>query len=555
MDSSFSRLTLSDPNMNDEQRFGIYPGQYNMQILQHTNLTPNAAEFIPNSRSDDVSTRRNEDVNDRQKQDGTNAQGNDERSKGAIRKQYTNGFNRNRRYNNHNGYRQYRDREYHEPYYNNGNRKNEETECFFQDNYNQRRFHRGNRDFYTNQGDHHKKDRNDYKFKQYKQNKVPANRPPPKLDSSKCSQREKLTKEIENFTLECLVCCENIKPSQPAWSCSNCYHILHLNCIIKWATSSKSDDGWRCPACNAFRDKVPKEYYCFCGKNRNPQYNRNDTAHSCGNVCGRNCEQGQHNCTMLCHPGPCNPCQATITKYCHCKKTSKSVQCCQKVEVSCEEICGKLLNCMLHTCDKTCHAGECDSCETKIKHTCMCGNTEREVACTPENNEIQVFQCENVCDKLLTCGNHRCKEQCHQVPCKLCPLSPDFITSCPCGKMPIMPGERKFCTDEISLCKGTCKKPLTCGPPSNPHSCVSKCHTGDCSPCNKSTKVKCRCGHMDQEIKCKNLTSRADDARCKKRCTKMKSCGRHKCNTDCCIDIDHVCMQICNKMLTCRKHR
>ena len=102
---------------------------------------------------------------------------------------------------------------------------------------------------------------------------------------------------------------------------------------------------------------------------------------------------------------------------------------------------------------------------------------------------------------------------------------------------------------------GTCGKTLRCGKASHPHHCTNKCHVGNCPPCNKQTAVKCRCGHMDQMIKCRQLSTRADDARCKKRCTKKRSCGKHKCNQECCIDIDHICSLPCNHTLTCNKHK
>lgn len=132
-----------------------------------------------------------------------------------------------------------------------------------------------------------------------------------KIDSDNCSQREKLSREIEAGRLECLVCYDIIKPYNSVWSCPNCYHIMHLNCIIKWAESSKSEEGWRCCACQNISKTLPREYYCFCGKVKNPQVNRNDMAHSCGDVCGRS-EICSHPCTQLCHPGPCPLCQVSF---------------------------------------------------------------------------------------------------------------------------------------------------------------------------------------------------------------------------------------------------
>lgn len=78
---------------------------------------------------------------------------------------------------------------------------------------------------------------------------------------------------------------------------------------------------------------------------------------------------------------------------------------------------------------------------------------------------------------------------------------------------------------------------------------------GPCPTCPKNTLVRCRCGYMDKEIPCCELTGRPDDARCEKRCQKKRSCGRHKCTQLCCIEIEHECNLICGKLLTCALHR
>lgn len=284
----------------------------------------------------------------------------------------------------------------------------------------------------------------------------------PLLD--KCSQREKQSREIESGKLECLVCCENIKPFQSVWSCSNCYHILHLNCIVKWGSSSRSDDGWRCPACQNTTKTVPKNYYCFCGKQKNPQYNRNDLAHTCGDICEKS-ETCEHSCTLLCHPGPCPPCQATVTRKCGCGKSSKMMQCNQKDEVKCDLNCEKLLNCELHECGKKCHLGICENCDKTVDHRCYCGKDHCEVPCNSENNENKNYSCGKLCNRNLACKNHRCLNICHAGDCGDCKLLPEFITSCPCGKVPVFEGQRKTCTDAVPLCSGNCGKPLKCGPP------------------------------------------------------------------------------------------
>uniref|UniRef100_A0A0K8V596 Protein shuttle craft n=1 Tax=Bactrocera latifrons TaxID=174628 RepID=A0A0K8V596_BACLA len=373
-------------------------------------------------------------------------------------------------------------------------------------------------------------------------------------ENEKLSQREKLIRDIETRRLECLVCVEPIKAHHGVWSCNNCYHILHLQCIIKWASSSKSEDGWRCPACQNVVKDVPRDYYCFCGKVKNPPYTRHDIAHTCGDTCGR-IEGCTHACTLLCHPGPCPPCQATVKRECGCGKTTKTMQCCLKEPIECESICGKQLNCEVHKCPAKCHDGKCAPCAEKVDQQCHCTKQERQVACTRDSHDKHNYSCGKQCGKDLVCGNHKCKDCCHPGECRTCKLSPEVVTSCPCGKMPIVTGQRMSCLDAIPVCEGVCGKTLRCGKPAHPHHCTSKCHLGNCPPCNKQTAVKCRCGHMDQLIKCRQLSTRADDARCKKRCVKKRSCGKHKCNQECCIDIDHICPMPCNYTLSCGKHK
>lgn len=384
----------------------------------------------------------------------------------------------------------------------------------------------------------------------------PEKKSPKKVfpENEKLSQREKLIRDIECRRLECLVCVESIKSHQSVWSCHNCYHILHLQCIIKWASSSKSDDGWRCPACQNVEKEVPRDYYCFCGKVKNPSNNRQDIAHTCGEVCAR-VEGCPHACTLLCHPGPCPPCQAQVKRECGCGKTSKTMQCCIKEAIECDSTCEKLLNCELHVCQEKCHDGKCPPCKEKVDQKCHCTKNERQVTCTRESHDKHVYSCGKPCGKDLACGNHKCNQCCHASECKPCKMSPDIVTSCPCGKMPIVSEQRKSCLDPVPVCEGVCGKTLKCGKSTNPHHCTFKCHLGNCPPCSKQTAVKCRCGHMDQMIKCRQLSTRADDARCKKRCTKKRSCGKHKCNQECCIDIDHFCPLPCNYTLSCGKHK
>jgi len=376
--------------------------------------------------------------------------------------------------------------------------------------------------------------------------------------------RAKLTEQCLRGTSECFICLDKVRQHQATWDCTNCYQIFHLGCIKKWAKSASVEQGWRCPGCQTVIETLPRDYKCFCRKVVNPEWNRNDgtVPHSCGEVCGKPLSSGAcpHTCLDLCHPGPCDTCSATVNKTCPCGGTSKRVKC--EVDLVCDQICEKLLNCGQHSCTRTCHQGNCDPCDILLTIGCYCGQSKREVICGPDTFPVTQFSCELICNKTLDCGNHTCKDPCHPGPCSPCPLNPEKVTHCPCGKISLVTlieqgdaTNRTSCTDPVATCKSTCDKLLSCGPPSSPHSCKSRCHTGPCPTCPLTTKVRCRCGGMDQVIPCSELTSRADDARCDRRCQKKRSCGRHKCGEACCIRVEHPCPIICNKLLSCKLHR
>lgn len=370
----------------------------------------------------------------------------------------------------------------------------------------------------------------------------------PSVEPSKISQREQLIKDIESNNLECMICCDKIRDHQSTWSCSNCHHILHLNCLRTWITNSKTESGeWRCVACQFLRTVVPRDYLCFCGKQKYPAVNRNDLAHSCGEMCGRT-DTCLHPCVLLCHPGPHAVCQSFVQRSCGCGKSTKTFQCSMKETFECEEVCDKTLECGAHKCLEKCHQGSCKPCSEPVEMKCFCGKESKTEICTPDNVGITKYSCDKICDQLLACNNHRCELKCHAQECGRCLLSPEFVKTCPCGRTKVQDDQRQSCLDPIPLCKSQCSKAMKCG-----HICSSKCHLADCQPCSKTTNVKCRCGRIEEKIACKELLS--TDVRCKKKCTKFRTCGKHKCNQNCCIEIEHVCTQQCGRMLECKKHR
>lgn len=198
------------------------------------------------------------------------------------------------------------------------------------------------------------------------------------------SQRERLEEMVTRRLLECLVCCERLRYQDQIWSCKQCYHILHLRCVVEWAEASKLETGWRCPACQNINNEVPKEYRCYCDKMVQPPIEPGTVPHSCGNVCNRKARTCDHNCTLLCHPGPCPDCSLMVNKTCRCGSMTVLQTCSAMHELTCQNVCGKVLECGEHKCSKICHLKDCEPCGQFVRQECYCGKVGRKVPCTAE---------------------------------------------------------------------------------------------------------------------------------------------------------------------------
>uniref|UniRef100_A0A665VLT8 Nuclear transcription factor, X-box binding 1 n=1 Tax=Echeneis naucrates TaxID=173247 RepID=A0A665VLT8_ECHNA len=362
-----------------------------------------------------------------------------------------------------------------------------------------------------------------------------------------------LIEQLSEEKYECMVCCDIIRLMAPVWSCQSCFHVFHLNCIKKWARSpaSQADDsaeGWRCPACQHVALKQPTSYTCFCGKVTNPEWQRTEIPHSCGDMCGkkRSGVDCNHPCNILCHPGPCPQCPAFVTKSCICGKTSQPMRCGQATVLQCDRVCGSLLNCAKHTCAQVCHSGVCQPCQLQVQQVCYCGVTTRQELCGTDKEGF---------DGSGHFSSHCCQQVCHRGPCQPCPRSPNLVKTCPCGQTPLAKllelgySERQSCSDPIPSCGKTCNKPLACGSSDVIHLCENLCHEDSCGPCLLTSTIRCRCGSKTKEVPYKLVFT------CERRCNKKRSCGRHKCGELCCVIVEHKCSLICGYKLNCGLHR
>ena len=183
------------------------------------------------------------------------------------------------------------------------------------------------------------------------------------------------------------------------------------------------------------------------------------------------------------------------------------------------------------------------------------------------------FECSNVCGRKFDCDFHTCEKTCHPQDDEPthCPLSPDVVSRCPCGKTSLQDISREprtSCQDPIPHCDKPCDRVLSCG-----HHCPDKCHTGPCSPCFQTIEVSCRCGRTSVKSVCHQ--GDVQQPMCFRTCRAQLNCGRHECGERCCpgekkamerrkqkraananenIEAEHICLNACGRTLRCGKH-
>ncbi|KAJ4828026.1 hypothetical protein Tsubulata_035105 [Turnera subulata] len=288
------------------------------------------------------------------------------------------------------------------------------------------------------------------------------------------------------------------------------------------ADQAASSASWNCPKCRSeyARGQIPKAYLCFCGKLEDPPAdNPWILPHSCGEVCNRplpnNCG---HFCLLLCHPGPCPSCPKLVKSNCFCGKV-QDVRRCGYKSFSCKNKCDRLLDCQLHRCKQLCHDGACSPCDARGVYRCLCGREVEERECCDRE-----FRCGNPCRKPLRCGKHVCERGCHPGECGDCPLQGK--RSCPCGKRGY---EGMSCDVVPPVCGATCDKMLSCGF----HRCHERCHRGSCiETCRIVVTKSCRCGGLKKEVPC--YQDLACDRKCQRmRDCGRHACKRRCCDGDC----------------------
>ncbi|MES1907596.1 MAG: hypothetical protein MHM6MM_000684 [Cercozoa sp. M6MM] len=235
---------------------------------------------------------------------------------------------------------------------------------------------------------------------------------------------------------------------------------------------------------------------------------------SCGGTCGKKLACGNHTCQATCHDGECPPCTVMTTTVCRCGRSSRRSPCGSSGSFRCQHKCTSALSCGRHKCRRRC-------CE---------GNHE----------------CTRVCHKALPCG-HQCEDACHSRQCRPCGRIVRDL-SCACGAQR-RPGAHP-CGTPPPVCRLPCQRSRECG-----HPCPRTCHADACPPCSLRVDRVCTGGH---NVVVPNVPCRSKRVSCGQVCGKPRQCGKHTCRRTChigaCDDAqsaDASCGQQCLLRMPC----
>ncbi|KAL4253098.1 NFX1 family protein [Abortiporus biennis] len=284
---------------------------------------------------------------------------------------------------------------------------------------------------------------------------------------------------------------------------------------------------------------------------------------ACDEICDRFFDCNVHRCTKPCHPLtaepiPCprspslchlipnilfrpdshlriNLTLSTLLHHvdeqaqAHARERGEPVE-----EILCDKPCTALRACGRHQCNRLC----CPLASLASK-----GKGKKKQAVVGDNidgmDDAGWHECDLVCGKMLSCGNHRCEERDHRPPCPPCLRSSFDEMICHCGRTilepPIPCGTRIHCTYP-------CSRPLLpCGHPKAPHACHEDPYP--CPPCPFLTSKRCACRKkMVDNVRCSQ-----EKVSCGMTCGKLLSCGFHHCEKLCHSDGCGPCSAVCGK--------
>jgi transcriptional repressor NF-X1 len=167
----------------------------------------------------------------------------------------------------------------------------------------------------------------------------------------------------------------------------------------------------------------PSSYYNFPART-----NCTSPIPTCDNTCNNIHSRCGHPCPAKCHTGPCPTCSVQVMRPCRCGSSTKTLQCHnlynpdtgEEIEILCDRPCMALRACGRHECRRPC-------CPLASLAITTGGKKGKKKFMDDSTNAIGIgeergglHECDLVCGKLLSCGNHRCEERDHKGACPPC---------------------------------------------------------------------------------------------------------------------------------------
>jgi hypothetical protein len=366
-------------------------------------------------------------------------------------------------------------------------------------------------------------------------------------------------------SIECLICNDMLKDQDETWECQKCFTIFHNTCIYDWIFKLNSQSQnvevfkWTCPHCSNVTktpvDKLPT-YNCYCGRffqvQNDKHFNPNLIPHGCGLRCNNNlCKH--LTCKIPCHPGPHMTCNVIETVRCYCAKSTKDITCGSGISVyTCGSVCEKVLSCGKHKCQEICHDAECES---------FLKNRKCQECVKESKAKFSVFlkqlegKIENELKEKVEIAEGLSNYIFHGI--LLCGQHSEEVNTDNSLKLllKILQVSGPKLVENIKTFIPVCKQEVD-----NNCNCGTKKSKNLCYRLNYSTDILKFLGLDGQKV--------PKQSNCTKVCKALKSCKVHKCNRVCCelmnkaitnYSIDdpnghHLCLLPCDKVLSCGKH-
>ncbi|KAG2412531.1 hypothetical protein HFD88_010088 [Aspergillus terreus] len=140
-----------------------------------------------------------------------------------------------------------------------------------------------------------------------------------------------------------------------------------------------------------------------------------EAEHICTRVCGRLLKCERHTCPEICHKGPCNTCREAIFDEiaCNCGRSILYPPLpCGTQPPSCSYPCERPKPCGHPQTPHNCHTDDeaCPKCPYLTEKPCLCGKQVlKNQPCW-----LADARCGRVCGELLKCGSHTCQKDCHR---------------------------------------------------------------------------------------------------------------------------------------------